>query len=151
MNNIIGFELFSAGDRLGATPIREQAVNAAKTYASKNRVDVSVVAHMEDGSTREVVYKPDGYVDKLWARAYIDPVPGEVYRNRNGVSYKCLDALPEHSALMERVTDGYTFTAHGVQQYKDDGNIEWNYSTGGGWPHGIQIGRPADARPAPRT
>lgn len=139
--NITSFELFSVGVRIGATPIREQAVSAAKAYASKNRADVSVIAHMDGGGTREIVIKPNGSVDKLWARAYIDPVPGMVYLNRNGVSYKCLEALPEHGALMERVTDGYTFKAHGVQQYTDDGSIEWNSSSGGGWPSGIQFGR----------
>jgi len=85
---IINLELVSNGERIGSTPIREQAVNAAKAHANRNSVDVDVIAIMEDGSTRKITVKPDGSVDKVWQREYIDPVPGEIYHNRNGVDYR---------------------------------------------------------------
>ena len=131
---IIHFELISNGEHIGSTPIREQAVAAAKAHANRNGVDVDVIATLEDGNTRKIIVKPDGSVDKVWQRSYIEPVPGVIYHNRNGVDYKCIEALSDHSAIMERVTDKWTFTAHGVQRYHD-GTIEWNYSTGGRWPN----------------
>lgn len=129
---IVQLELTSNGQHIGATPIREQAVAAAKAYANKNGVEVSVIATMDSGSTREIIVKPDGRVDKIWERQYINPIPGVVYLNRNGVKYRCLESLTDHSAIMERVTDKWTLVAHGVQQYRDQ-SIEWNYSTGGHW------------------
>ena len=63
---IIHFKLTSAGKHIGATTIREQAVGAAKAHASENNVDVSIVAYLNDGHTREIIVKPDGSVDKLW-------------------------------------------------------------------------------------
>lgn len=81
-------------------------------------------------------------------RQYIIPVVGQIYRNRNGGEYRCTDnafyvndaqerralALGEHVAYMERVKDGWKLKVHGVIQYKD-GTIEWNYSSGGHFPH----------------
>lgn len=131
---IVQLELTSNGQHIGATPIREQAMAAAKAHANKNGVEVSVIATMDSGNTREVIVKPDGSVDKVWQREYITPIPGAVYRNRNGYEYRCKTALSDHSAILERVTDNWTLTAHGVQQYHD-GSIEWNYSTGGHWPN----------------
>lgn len=81
-------------------------------------------------------------------KQYIIPVIGQIYRNRNGGKYRCTDnafyvndaqkrralALGEHVAYMERVKDGWKLKAHGVIQYAD-GTIEWNYSSGGQFPH----------------
>lgn len=75
---------------------------------------------------------------------YITPIIGQVYVNRNGRKYCCLSntaypsdeamqkavALGEHQAAMVRMSDGWSFTAHGLHQY-EDGTVEWNYSTGG--------------------
>lgn len=130
---ITGFEITSKGQYIGKTPIREQAVNAAKVRASESGVDVSVTALLDDGRKREVIYKPDGSVDRVWQREYIDPIPGVIYHNRNGVDYKCIVSMPDHSAVMERVKDKWTFIARGVQQYIDK-SIEWNHSAGGHWP-----------------
>jgi len=130
---ITGFEITSKGKYIGRTPILEQAVNAAKVRASESGVDVSVTALLDDGRKREVIYKPDGSVDRVWQREYIDPIPGVIYHNRNGVDYKCISSMSDHSAVMERVKDKWTFIARGVQQYIDK-SIEWNHSTGGHWP-----------------
>ena len=77
---IIHFELTSNGEHIGSTPIREQAVAAAKAHANRNSVDVDVIATLEDGNTRKIIVKPDGSVDKVWQRSYIDPIPGVIYR-----------------------------------------------------------------------
>lgn len=75
---------------------------------------------------------------------YILPVVGQVYKNRNDREYCCLSntsypneeaaqkalALGEHQATMVRMSDGWSFTAHGLHQY-EDGTVEWSYSTGG--------------------
>ena len=81
-------------------------------------------------------------------KQYIIPVVGQSYHNRGGGEYRCTGnslymndaqeqralALGEHIAYMERVKDGWKLDAHGVIQYAD-GTIEWNYSTGGRFPH----------------
>lgn len=75
---------------------------------------------------------------------YILPVVGQIYKNQNGREYCCLSnasysneksaqravELGEHQADMVRISDGWSFTAHGLHQY-EDGTVEWNYSTGG--------------------
>ncbi len=79
---------------------------------------------------------------------YIIPVVGLVYTNRGGGEYRCTGnsvycseemkqktlALGEHIAYMERVTDNWKLSAHGVIQY-EDGTIEWNYSAGEHFPY----------------
>lgn len=100
---ITHLELVSNGEHIGSTPIREQAVNAAKAHANRHGVEVDVIATMEDGSTRKIIVKPDGSIDKVWQREYIDPIPGVVYHNRNGGDYKCISSMSDHSAIMERV------------------------------------------------
>lgn len=133
---IVQLELTSGGVRIGTTPIREQAVTAAKAYAARNNTEVSVIARFDNGHTREIIVKPNGNVDKLWTRSPLVPIQGQLYRNRNGSDFKCIHVAPgENSATMERVTDGYTLVAHGLQRYTD-GTIEWDYSTGGHWPKG---------------
>ena len=64
----------------------------------------------------------------------ITPKVGETYLNKGGGSYICRDnfRIPTECSIMERVSDGYTLTAHGVMQY-DDGSIEWDFSTDGHW------------------
>ena len=75
---------------------------------------------------------------------YILPVVGQIYKNRNGRECCCLSnasypngetaqkalARGEHQTGMVRMSDGWSFTAHGLHQY-EDGTVEWNYSTGG--------------------
>ncbi len=61
-------------------------------------------------------------------------LPGCVYTNHNGSDYLCKSIPDDNSAVMERVKDGWTLIAHGIQKY-GDGTIEWDYSTGGHWTH----------------
>ena len=77
-------------------------------------------------------------------KKYILPVVGQIYKNRNGREYCCLSnagyssqsdmrvavGLGEHQASMVRMGDGWSFVAHGLQQY-EDGTVEWNFSIGG--------------------
>lgn len=64
----------------------------------------------------------------------LDPVPGEVYRNRGGGEFICATPLhmpyPAGEARMRNIKTGWTFRAVGVVQY-EDGSIEWDYSRGG--------------------
>lgn len=48
------------GQLVGSVAIREQAVNAAKTRAARTGKPVSVIAHIEDGSEREVTTLKEG-------------------------------------------------------------------------------------------
>ena len=77
-------------------------------------------------------------------KKYILPVVGQIYKKRNGREYCCLSnagytsessmrvavSLGDHQASMVRMSDGWSFVAHGFQQY-EDGTVEWNFSTGG--------------------
>lgn len=57
------------GSYLGGTPVREQAVNAAKATAAKTGKPVDVVqVRIDDGRLRRVRYHPDGTIDKLWEK-----------------------------------------------------------------------------------
>jgi len=127
-----GFEVKANGKHIGCTPIRQQAMNIASTYAFQNRIAVSVIATMEDGKTREIKVNPDGGIDRLWEKSGTALYPGCTYTNHNGSDYLCKSVPDENSAVMERVTDGWTLVAHGIQRY-GDGTIEWDYSTGGHW------------------
>lgn len=60
---------------------------------------------------------------------------GQVYRNRNGWDYLCLENAGPGVAVLERVSDGWTLLAHGICVY-EDGSIEWDRSTWGHWPDG---------------
>ena len=64
--------------------------------------------------------------------ALIRPTPGKIYHNRNGRTYRCTGVFTSGAAIMERVSDGWTFTAHGLIQYQD-GAIEWDFSTDSHW------------------
>lgn len=68
---ITRFEITSKGQYIGKTPIREQAINAARARAFDTGADVSVMAFLDDGRKREVIYKPDGSVFKVWNNEFI--------------------------------------------------------------------------------
>lgn len=72
-----------------------------------------------------------GNVQRVWECSHFVPEIGTIYLNRNGSEFLCM-AVRETGAVMERVSDGWTLTAHGLLMYAD-GTIEWDYSTGGRW------------------
>ena len=129
---IKGYEITIDGQHIGSTPIMEQAINAARTYAIKNEVAVSVTATIDDGRMRDIKVNPDGSIDRLWEKNGSIIYPGHTYTNHNGSEYLCKSISECSSAIMERVKNGWTLVAHGIQMY-GDGTIEWDYSTGGHW------------------
>ncbi|MBW7573157.1 hypothetical protein [Caproiciproducens faecalis] len=126
------FEITAGGKHIGSTPLRQQAVDAAQAYAFKNRIVVSVIATIDDGTTREININPDGSIDRLWEKSGSAIFPGCTYTNHNGSDYLCISIPDENSAVMERVKDRWSLIAHGIKMY-GDGTIEWDYSTGGHW------------------
>ena len=67
----------------------------------------------------------------------ITPVGGKVYENAGGGRYLCSSHWNscEHASFMN-IDSGWELIAHNVVQY-DDGTIEWDYSTGGGFNDGL--------------
>jgi hypothetical protein len=63
---------------------------------------------------------------------YIIPVVGITYTKNNGSDYICREVYGVGEASLERIKDGWTLYAHGIQQY-EGGTIEWDYSTCGHW------------------
>lgn len=60
-----------------------------------------------------------------------DPVPGNIYDNRNGQIYQCIAPAGEpFCAVMENVKSGWRFVAHRIYLFPD-GYIEWGCSTSG--------------------
>ncbi len=61
------------------------------------------------------------------------PLPGYIYRNKSGGTFKCLRVcgfIKIYDAIMQNTVSGWTFTAHGCGIYSD-GTIDWDYSTNG--------------------
>lgn len=126
------FTLTQNGEQIGTVAVMQQAVNAAKGYAEKNGAPVSVIGHRDDGVEKEVIYHPDGRIEKIWELAQSSPffpTEGTIYRNAGGGEYRCLHAEGSR-AIMSNVKSGWTFIANGCRIYFD-GSIEWDYSTGG--------------------
>ena len=126
-----GFTVSFEGQVIGKTPIREQAVEAAKGYAVEHGVAVTVTAQYADAADRSCVYHPDGYIEKIWAIDKSEPFrpkPGKVYRNGKSNFY-CMSAYGT-SGRFVNVKSGWDFLAYGCRQYFD-GSIEWDYSAGG--------------------
>lgn len=59
------------------------------------------------------------------------PMEHLIYRNRGGGCFLCRRVFRSGvDAIMQNITSGWTFTAHGIRRY-EDGTIVWDYSTGG--------------------
>lgn len=126
------FSLTQNGERIGTAAVMEQAVNAAKGYAEKNGAPVSVIGYRDDGKEKEVIYHPDGRIEKIWQLAQSSPFYPEVgatYRNAGGGTFICTGASGT-DAWMTNIKSGWHFKAHGCRIYFD-GSIEWDYSTDG--------------------
>ncbi len=144
--HIIGFTIKQADLVVGNSPIREQAVSAAKTRAQQTGIPVSVIAHLDTGADREVIFYPDGTNERIWAidqGRRIQPVVGAVYTNRGGGRFRCIapadngpmfwnaaGGCSNASGVFQNIESGWTFMAKGVIQYID-GSIEWDHSTDG--------------------
>lgn len=141
------FTIMQDGKSIGNAASMEQAVSTAKARAADTGKPVSVTAHVEGGGSREAVFNPDGTNEKIWSidkgRPLV-PVIGQVYINRGGGMYRCIDRAPmtgalyhnqaggasRTAALFQNVKSGWTFTAKGLIQYAD-GTIEWDHSCNG--------------------
>ena len=126
------FRLTMNGNLIGTVAVMDQAINAAKRYAVKNGSSVSVRGIRDDGKDKEVIYHPDGRIEKIWELAQSSPFcpeEGMTYRNAGGGTYRCTRAYGT-KALMVNTKSGWSFCAHGCRIYFD-GSIEWDYSTGG--------------------
>lgn len=151
--HIINFTVKQADKIVGEVAIREQAVNAAKARAERTGRPVSVIAHMDNGKDREVIFNPDGTNENIWI---IDkgeafrPQFGQTYLNRAGGKYLCIRNMddterPEYwnagggcsetSAILINVESRWAFEAKGIIRYMD-GTIEWGHSVGGHFMEG---------------
>ena len=90
------------GKYLGGTPLREQAVGAARKEAARSGRDADVVqVRIDDGRLRRVRYHPDGTAERLWAKDISSVTAGAVPRSpatpgegRNDTSSVTADAVP---------------------------------------------------------
>lgn len=126
------FKLIQNGEQIGAAGVMKQAVNAAKGYALVKGAPVSVIGCRDDGKEKEVIYHPDGRIEKIWELAKSSPFcpeEGKTYRNAGGGTYRCERAYGT-TARMVNTKSGWEFIAHGCRIYFD-GSIEWDYSTQG--------------------
>jgi hypothetical protein len=65
-------------------------------------------------------------------RNYFQPKAGQIYLNRNGTNYFCLEEKSACSALFISMGSGWTLLAHECS-LNDDGTIDWNRSDGRGF------------------
>lgn len=65
---VISFTIIQHGNVVGKVPLRDQARNAAKMRAKQTGAPVSVISELDTGKKREVVYYPDGTIDKIWEK-----------------------------------------------------------------------------------
>lgn len=135
--HIINFTVKQDGKVIGEVAIREQAVNAAKARAQKTGSPVSVIAHLDTGKDREVIFHPDGTNERIWdidRGTRLQPEAGQVYTNRGGGQFRCIaqspDAFGPCNGVFQNIKSGWTFTAKGIVQYID-GTIEWDHSIDG--------------------
>ncbi len=141
------FTLTQDGHAAGESTVMEQAVADAARRAADTGKPVTVTAHTDGGGTKEAVFNPDGTNDGIWnidkGRPLV-PAFGQVYLNRGGGEYRCIDPAPATGttyynasggssgtiARFRNVASGWTFTAKGIIRYAD-GTIEWDRSIDG--------------------
>lgn len=124
--HIIGFTIKQADLVVGNSPIREQAVSAAKTRAQQTGIPVSVIAHLDTGADREVIFYPDGTNERIWAidqGRRIQPVVGAVYTNRGGGRFRCI--APADNGPMFWNAAGGCSNASGVSRTSKADGHSW--------------------------
>lgn len=144
--NITHLTIMQDGQVITATKSKEAAVSTAQARAKMTGSPVSVVAHLDDGRDREVIFNPDGTNKKIWdidKGQRMEPVVGQVYTNRGGGCFRCIaqaaagpmfynaaGGFSNASGVFQNIKSGWTFTAKGIIQYID-GTIEWDRSING--------------------
>lgn len=141
------FTVIQDGHSIGDFTVKELAVSTAKQHTVDTGKPVAVIAHTASGDSREAIFNPDGTNEKIWTidkgRPLV-PVFGQVYINRGGGGYRCIDRTPitgatyynssggssDTIARFRNIKSGWTFFAKGIIQYID-GTIEWDHSSDG--------------------
>ena len=141
------FTLKQDGAFIGCSTVLQQAVSEARQHAVDTGKPVTVMAHIDGGGTKEAIFHPNGTNDKIWnidkGRPLV-PSFGQVYVNRGGGEYRCIDRRPmtgttyynqaggssDTIARFRNVRSDWIFTAKGIIQYID-GTIEWDHSSDG--------------------
>lgn len=140
------FTITQDGQALKTITDKERAVSAAKALAATTDKDVTVIAHLDAVTDRDVVFHPDGTNEKIWfidMGQRMESVVGQVYTNRGGGSFRCIaptavgptfynaaGGSSSASGVFQNIKSGWTFTAKGIIQYID-GTIEWDHSVDG--------------------
>lgn len=91
--NITLLTIMQDGQVITATKSKEVAVSTAQARAKMTGSPVSVVADLDDGRGREVIFTPDGTNEKIWdidKGQRMEPVVGQVYTNRSGGRFRCI-------------------------------------------------------------
>lgn len=143
---IVNLTIIQGAQVIGNVTAKEQAVSTAKAKAQQTGVPVSVIAHMDTGEDREVIFNPDGTNERIWCidkGTCIRPEVGQVYTNRGGGQFRCIapaddgpmfynaaGGFSNSSGVFQNIESGWTFTAKGIIQYID-GTIEWDHSVNG--------------------
>lgn len=143
---IIHLSIIQDGQTITVTKSKEAAVSTAQARAKMTGAPVSVIAHMDTGEDREVIFNPDGTNERIWCidkGTCIRPEVGKVYANRGGGQFRCIapaddgpmfynaaGGFSNSSGVFQNIKSGWTFTAKGIIQYID-GTIEWDRSING--------------------
>ena len=140
------FTIVQDGQVIGHIAARVEAVSAAKTHAAETGKDVTIVAHLDAVTDRDVIFHPDGANEKIWIidqGQSMEPVVGQIYTNRGGGRFRCIaqatagptfynagGGSSSASGVFQNIASGWTFIAKGIIQFID-GTIEWGHSTDG--------------------
>ena len=140
------FTITQDGQVIAHIIAKEEAVNTAKARAAETGKDVTVTAHLDAVTDRDVVFHPDGTNEKIWIidrGQSMEPVVGQVYTNRGGGRFRCIapatagpmfwnaaGGFSNASGVFQNIASGWTFTAKGIIQFID-GTIEWGHSVNG--------------------
>lgn len=140
------FTIARDGQALNTITDKERAVSVAKVLASTTGKDVTITAHLDAVTDRDVIFHPDGTNEKIWVidkGQRMEPIVGQVYTNRGGGRFRCIapaatgpmfyngaGGSSSASGVFQNIESGWTFTAKGIIQYID-GTIEWDHSTDG--------------------
>ena len=87
------FTIAQDGQALKTITDKERAVSVAKALAATTDKDVTVTAHLDAVTDRDVVFHPDGTNEKIWIidmGRRMEPVVGQVYTNRGGGHFRCI-------------------------------------------------------------
>lgn len=140
------YDITTEGNIISTQDDAQEAIKAAVTLAKITGKDVTIVAHLDAVTDRDVIFHPNGTNEKIWIidkGQQMQPVVGQVYTNRGGGTFRCIAQAEDGpryynaasgnstaSGVFQNIKSGWTFTAKGIIQYTD-GTIEWDHSVDG--------------------